>query len=223
MFGCLAWTLCSRSLGGICFALLLSTDSKMPYGCEDGGPLPVRNGTHLSGLPELRLREVRQVAIGDDLLGVAIRFVASMLICQGCFLLERPKDLGGDHPSIWRLQVVKFLLAYSNVRFYHVQQGLYGAQSAKPTTFLIVNPHSDTESILAEHRTCATCRKLCPLDAKTANGRQLCSRRALRHYVKPLPRLRKVSWKAWTPAESWRNRRKTLKPLLRCVWHHRHP
>ena len=123
------------------------------HGCEDGGPLPVRDATHLRGLPELRLREVRQVSTGNDLLGVAIRFAANMLISNGFFLLEHPKDLGGEQPSIWRLAVIKLLLAFPNVRLCHVQQGLFGAQSAKPTTFLIVNPPPNADGILAKFRT----------------------------------------------------------------------
>ena len=123
------------------------------HGCEDGGPLPVRDATHLRGLPELRLREVRQVSTGNDLLGVAIRFAVTMLISQGFFLLEHPRDLGGEQPSIWRLAVIKLLLAFPNVRLCHVQQGLFGAQSAKPTTFLIVNPPPNADGILAKFRT----------------------------------------------------------------------
>ena len=55
------------------------------HGAEDGGPQIVRHAASLKGLTALTLREGRQVLVGNQLLGVAVK-LAFMQLVEGAFL-----------------------------------------------------------------------------------------------------------------------------------------
>ncbi|CAK9108612.1 RNase H domain-containing protein, partial [Durusdinium trenchii] len=61
------------------------------HGAQDGGPMTLRSAAHLQGLPALQLKEFGQVAIGNDLLGIAINLAIVALIAGAYFFLEHPK------------------------------------------------------------------------------------------------------------------------------------
>lgn len=61
------------------------------HGARDRGPMTLRSASHLKGLPALQLKEFGQVAIGNDLLGIALNLAIIALIAGAYFFLEHPK------------------------------------------------------------------------------------------------------------------------------------
>ncbi len=96
----------------------------------------------------LKLRELAQVIVGNDLLGIAFIF-AIVTWVYGCFMmLEHPKEPESQYScSIWKLAIAKFLLAQVAVKKLCVSQGYYGALSSKPTTLMCVHATADIEAI----------------------------------------------------------------------------
>ena len=103
------------------------------------GPRVVRSPEAPWGLLSLRLGELRQVMLGTLLLGFAFEYLAALATRSGAGLLEHPKDPERpDYVSIWRLAILRMLLTLPNMRLVSVSQGLFGAPSPKPTTFLVL-------------------------------------------------------------------------------------
>jgi len=103
------------------------------------GPRLVRTVDAPWGLPSLRLGELRQVLIGSLLLGFAFECMAALATCSGSGLLEHPKDPEQpDLVSIWRLPILQVLLTFPRMRLLSFAQGLFGAPSPKPTSFLVL-------------------------------------------------------------------------------------
>ena len=103
------------------------------------GPRVVRTPTEPWGMESLRLGELRQVMLGSLLLGFAFECLVALATCAGSGLLEHPKD--PEDPelvSIWRLPILRMILTLPNMRTISLSQGLFGAPSAKPTTFLVL-------------------------------------------------------------------------------------
>ena len=121
---------------------------------DDNGPRPLRSAISPAGLPGLLPKERRQLAIGNDLLGVAFTLFLDCLIHGAFMLLEHPEEAHGrpEIASIWRLDVTRLLTTFSNCMSAHVLQGHYGAPSAKPTRFLLANSTPDFEEIFLAHR-----------------------------------------------------------------------
>jgi hypothetical protein len=119
---------------------------------EFHGPRVVRSPDAPWGLPSLRLGELRQVMLGTLLLGFAFECMAALAICTGAGLLEHPRD--PEHPdyvSIWRLPILRLLLNLPRMRLISLSQGLFGAPSPKPTTFLVLGM-ATLEMNLHRHR-----------------------------------------------------------------------
>ena len=103
------------------------------------GPRVVRTPLEPWGLASLRLGEIRQVSIGSLLLGFAFECLTALAMCAGAGLLEHPKD--PEDPelvSIWRLPILRMILTLPGMRLISLSQGLFGAATAKPTTFLVL-------------------------------------------------------------------------------------
>ena len=108
------------------------------HALADGrGPRVVRDPMNPWGLPSMRLAEVRQVLVGNILLGFSFVCIFALALHGGAALLEHPRDPEHDDTiSIWRLPILNVLLQLPDVRLVHVAQGLFGAPSPKPTTLL---------------------------------------------------------------------------------------
>ena len=117
---------------------------------EDHGPRPLRDIHALHGLPGLTVKELRQVLIGNGLLGASMLLFLEALLAGVFMLIEHPEEPYHKPlaASIWRLDVVALLLRFSTCALYHVQQGFYGAASAKPTAFLVANGTPDAMEIM---------------------------------------------------------------------------
>ena len=106
------------------------------------GPRVVRTPTAPWGIESLRIGELHQVTLGTLLLGFALEAMLALALHEGSGILEHPRDSGDpDAVSIWRLPVVQMLLQLPGMRLIHVAQGLFGAPSPKPTTFLTLRLH----------------------------------------------------------------------------------
>eukprot|EP00435_Cladocopium_sp_Y103_P045347 s1596_g13.t1 len=103
------------------------------------GPRVIRTPSEPWGIASLSLRELQQIGIGTLLLGFAFHCMAALAMRSGTGFLEHPREPEDDElVSIWRLPILRLLLALPNMRLVHLAQGLYGAHSAKPTSLLVL-------------------------------------------------------------------------------------
>ena len=119
----------------------------------DGGPRQVRSEEELAGLSPLTLRELEQISIGNQLLGVATRLAFAQYLAGNFFLLEHPgmpSEPGA--PSIWKLDVICYLASLPGNAIHSIFSGYYGAETAKPTNLLLIHGPADAECILLQHR-----------------------------------------------------------------------
>ena len=108
---------------------------------NDDGPRPLRDSTFLSGKPALTRRELKQVSIGNQLLGATLRLFLEALCTKTFALVEHPAEAKyrPTAPSIWKLPIIQLFMRQPNCTSVHLFQGLFGAASAKPTQFLLAN------------------------------------------------------------------------------------
>lgn len=111
------------------------------------GPRPLRASSSDSSLwcqPPLRLKELRQLLVGNGLLIFSLLMVAAQTYKANLALLEHPSASATRYnrvtPSIWRLKALRLLLCHPNIELHYVQQGYYHGLSPKPTTLLISCP-----------------------------------------------------------------------------------
>ena len=107
---------------------------------SERGPRPVRSAQDLWGLPSLSLRELAQVRVGNNLLCFSLEMLFRLAIVGALGVLEHP-EMPEDEtmPSIWRLDVMQWLLQMPGVHSFGFSQGLLGAPSPKPTRLLVLN------------------------------------------------------------------------------------
>lgn len=104
---------------------------------QDGGPPPLRSVTEPWGLSTLTLRQQRQVLVSNDLMQGWLMFFITAYSTGTAVLMEHPAE-SSRHPeaaSIWRTAELRMIDQMQNAKRHLVIQGLYGAVSAKPTTF----------------------------------------------------------------------------------------
>lgn len=110
------------------------------YSHDDGGPRPTRTSLEPYGLRSLRLREVRDLLLGNVLLLFAFDLMLVQLVLGRVCVIEHPAP--GKVPnaaSIWNLQVFKQLLRFPGIQELCIFQGYFGAISPKPTHFAVSN------------------------------------------------------------------------------------
>ena len=121
--------------------------SRLRYLVERVGPRPIRSSDDpdlLWGLNTLRLKEIRQLRIGNILLQFCLLLVATQVASARYAFLEHPAPSGERHgilpPSIWRLPSMLLLLRHPACVTIPILQGLYGGASPKPTWLLLACP-----------------------------------------------------------------------------------
>ena len=118
------------------------------------GPRPVRAIDSPEGLSQLSLKEARQVLFGNQLLSIATLLLTLCWLYGVCGILEHPAEPPrASSVSIWKLPILTYLARQRQVAKLTIMQGFYGAQSVKPTTFLITHPPPGAEKIMEAHRT----------------------------------------------------------------------
>eukprot|EP00438_Fugacium_kawagutii_P003586 Skav221594 [mRNA] locus=scaffold1698:294565:300366:+ [translate_table: standard] len=110
------------------------TIARHQYEVDQTGPRPVRFADALWGAVDLRLKELRQVLVGNELLEFALETFLLTWLIGHLYVLEHPEEPDReDAASIWRQPILQFLLRLPGVRRSAVQLGLFGAPSSKPT------------------------------------------------------------------------------------------
>ena len=107
---------------------------------EQHAPRIVRTEEHLWGLPSLALKELVQVATGNELLTFTLLLASVMVQTGGLGIVEHPAEPEEEQAAaIWKLPFVQALLAAPGVTRRRLAQGLFGAPSPKPTDLLVIN------------------------------------------------------------------------------------
>jgi hypothetical protein len=117
-------------------------------------PRILRDLGDLWGFPQLRLRELDQVCIGNLLLCFAAEAFLRLADTGGVAAIEHPKE--PDEPelaSIWRLPLFAALRSLPGVELLSLSQGLLGAKSMKPTQLLCLNLLGMAKAIVANQVT----------------------------------------------------------------------
>ena len=117
-------------------------------------PRPLRSIEDLWEVPSLALKELSQVAVGDELLIFSLVLLICLACSDGCAVLKHPappSDL--LKPSIWRLPIVQILGQLPGFEQFDFAQGLLGAKSPKPTRFLTPNL-SNLPRLIHSHSIC---------------------------------------------------------------------
>ena len=92
------------------------------------------------GLPSLALKELVQIATGNELLTFTLLLASVMIQTGGIGIVEHPAEPTEEQAAaIWKLPFVQALLAAPGVTRRRLAQGLFGAPSPKPTDLLVVN------------------------------------------------------------------------------------
>lgn len=131
------------------------------------GPRVVRSRSRLQGLKCLTQKEMRQVEVGNQLLGVTLVLVWSAIISGATAIVEHPAEPADKNlPSIWHLDVVAFFLRFACCNKVRIEKGRFGGLSPKPTDLLIVHGLTDTTGFFVENRTT-------PLPRTTRIGRDV--------------------------------------------------
>ena len=123
------------------------------------GPRPVRALDTPMGLETLTIRELKQILVGNRLLGVALLLVVHCLMVGVFALLEHPMKPTTPSPSIWKLPILQLLIGHPDVKLITVRQGLFGAKSSKPTDLMLVKPPRAYMEILRSHQVRTTVPK----------------------------------------------------------------
>ena len=117
----------------------------IPSGAHDDhrrspGPRVVRTLEEIWGLCSLSLRELSQVTIGNILMGFQLVAMAALACTGGIAAVEHPAESPNpDDASIWRTPIMQLLLSLPECESITLAQGLWGAQSSKPTTLGVLN------------------------------------------------------------------------------------
>ncbi|CAL1138089.1 unnamed protein product [Cladocopium goreaui] len=92
------------------------------------------------GHPSLRLKELRQIRVGNDLMGFILEAVVMLYCVGGVAALEHPAaPTSEESVSIWRTPILALLLSLPGIELVSLAQGLWGANPPSSTSFLLVN------------------------------------------------------------------------------------
>ena len=104
------------------------------------GPRIIRTLQEIWGMSSLSLRELAQVKVGNLLMGFQLVAMAALSCTGGVAVLEHPATPPEpEAASIWRTPIMQLLLQLPGFEMITLAQGLWGAQTAKPTTLAILN------------------------------------------------------------------------------------
>eukprot|EP00438_Fugacium_kawagutii_P014861 Skav220137 [mRNA] locus=scaffold1320:42612:47876:- [translate_table: standard] len=103
-------------------------------------PRPIRAIQTLWGKQSVSLREQSQLTLGNTLLCFSICMMSKLDRRNNHGMVEHPAEPDEGHfPSIWRLALVQWLLLQPGHSRVRINQGYYGAKSAKPTDLWCLN------------------------------------------------------------------------------------
>jgi len=100
----------------------------------DNGPRPVRTVAAPFGETSLRLKEILDVTLGNQLLFFALEVTLLQALMYRVAVLEHPAPPDPERiPSIWCLNATRAIRQLMNYTEVLIFQGLFGAVSPKPT------------------------------------------------------------------------------------------
>ena len=103
-------------------------------------PRVIRTVEELWGMSSVSVREFLQLHDGHVLLGFSLLSMLYLHTGHGLGALEHPAEPSDPAAaSIWRLPLMKLLLALPGFEYRECAQGLLGADSAKRTGLLVLN------------------------------------------------------------------------------------
>ena len=107
----------------------------------DGGPPPLRTFQYPWGLETNTLRQQKQIMMANELMQSWLLFVVTAASNGTAVLMEHPAPSIKipEAVSIWRTAELRMIGQFPGARQHMVVQGLYGAVSCKPTTFLAIH------------------------------------------------------------------------------------
>ena len=117
-------------------------------------------------LAVLRLRDLRQLDVANELLLYTCLLYVAQQWTGGCAVLEHPQlpePRDQQQPaSIWLLPLLRYIQQCPHTHAINIKQGYWGAESPKPTRLLISTPGSTAQEVhqwLDEERTASTLPK----------------------------------------------------------------
>ena len=100
-------------------------------------PRPLRSRKWFFGLPDLTMKELRQVHAGTNFFLQGLTALGAHIAHGGLFLSEHPGiPADPERPTTWRASLTELLRAHADVHLHHVNQWMWGAASVKPTGLL---------------------------------------------------------------------------------------
>ena len=103
-------------------------------------PRVLRTAEHPWGKESMSLREVKQVRVGNELVGFQLEAVTELYCTGGIAVSEHPAaPKNEDSVSIWRTPIAALLQSLEGCQLLTLAQGLWGAKSPKPTSLLVLN------------------------------------------------------------------------------------
>ena len=100
-------------------------------------PRPLRSRKWFFGLPDLTMKELRQVHAGTNFFLQRLTALGAHIAHGGLFLSEHPGiPADPERPTTWRASLTELLRAHADVHLHHVNQWMWGAASVKPTGLL---------------------------------------------------------------------------------------
>ena len=118
----------------------LQPNENQPSSGHWKGPRVVRPSNEAWGGSSLSLRELAHVCTGNDLLAFSLIAFVLLFFQNGYAVLEHPDEPQDcEAVSIWRLPIMAVIRMLPGVELHRILQGLFGAESPKPTGFLTLN------------------------------------------------------------------------------------
>ena len=103
-------------------------------------PRIIRDRTCLWGRAALALRELEQLNLGNLLLLFTIEMLIHLAVQGGVGAMEHPAPPNDDAlASVWHLLIIRYLCTWPEFLRIELAQGLWGANSPKPTSLLLLN------------------------------------------------------------------------------------
>ena len=120
----------------------------------DDGPQPIRSYEYPFGLPNLTVRQARQVYVGTRLMEFLIQMLLTLATTGGCGFLEHPQFptwLASQGPcSVWSWTVLRWISRLQCMALVSFDQCTLGADAVKPTTLLLLRLPWVRETLLSK-------------------------------------------------------------------------
>lgn len=123
-------------------------------GCRMG-PRILRTRQLSWGKSSLRLKELHQLSVGNELMGFVLESIVELYCTGGIAAMEHPAPpKEPEAASIWKTPLLQLLIQLPGIELLQFAQGLWGAKSPKPTSLLVLNIpswHAESSAPVAGH------------------------------------------------------------------------